>query len=92
VPREVVWLNGAPGSGKGANQNHILQTRGLEVCISLSDLLKTHPDSREIIARGDMLPDKVRVCAFVYVCVCVFVCVHMAGHPLVRFIQGVGRQ
>jgi hypothetical protein len=34
-----VWLNGAPGSGKGANQNHILQTRGLEDCICMSDLL-----------------------------------------------------
>ncbi len=34
-----MWLNGAPGSGKGANQNHILQTRGLEDCICMSDLL-----------------------------------------------------
>lgn len=78
VPREVVWLNGAPGSGKvrgglqartdlrglqvggiatglmrilhpdvlfvliclqGANTHHILQTRGLEHCISMSELL-----------------------------------------------------
>ncbi|KAG1678194.1 hypothetical protein FOA52_016131 [Chlamydomonas sp. UWO 241] len=59
VPREVVWLNGPPGCGKGANTNHILATRGLEASISVSALLKNHPDSRDFIERGEMLPDKV---------------------------------
>lgn len=39
VPREVVWLNGAPGAGKGANTQHILKTRGLDHSICLSTLL-----------------------------------------------------
>lgn len=39
VPREVVWLNGAPGAGKGANTQHILKTRGLDHSVCLSTLL-----------------------------------------------------
>ncbi|CAI7850752.1 unnamed protein product [Closterium sp. NIES-53] len=30
-PKEIVWLNGAPGAGKGANTPFILRTRGFEV-------------------------------------------------------------
>ncbi|KAF5837183.1 hypothetical protein DUNSADRAFT_4743 [Dunaliella salina] len=57
VPREVVFLNGAPGSGKGANTVHILKTRGLETSISLSSLLISHPEARAIIEKGEMIPD-----------------------------------
>eukprot|EP00798_Chlamydomonas_sp_ICE-L_P013833 gene13833-19754_t len=57
VPREVVFLNGAPGAGKGANTSHILAARGLEQVICVSSLLETHAESREIINRGDMIPD-----------------------------------
>lgn len=57
VPREVVWLNGAPGAGKGVNTVHILKTRGLDRDISLSDLLIDHPETKAMIDRGDMIPD-----------------------------------
>mmetsp|Transcript_26912 Transcript_26912/g.58761 ORF Transcript_26912/g.58761 Transcript_26912/m.58761 type:complete len:585 (+) Transcript_26912:197-1951(+) len=59
VPREIVCLNGAPGAGKGANTQHILKTRGLEHSICVSSLLTSHPDSRDAINRGDMIPDTV---------------------------------
>ncbi|GAX75664.1 hypothetical protein CEUSTIGMA_g3108.t1 [Chlamydomonas eustigma] len=57
VPREVVWLNGAPGAGKGVNTAHIMKIRGLQASISLSDILGDNAESRDIIRRGDMLPD-----------------------------------
>jgi len=39
VPREIIFLNGAPGSGKGVNTPHILQTRGFDSSICVSSLL-----------------------------------------------------
>lgn len=39
VPREIIFLNGAPGSGKGINTPHILQTRGIDASICVSSLL-----------------------------------------------------
>jgi adenylate kinase len=57
VPREVVWLNGAPGSGKGANTHHIMKTRGLEATFSMSGLLAASREARSLIDRGDMIPD-----------------------------------
>ena len=39
VPRETVFLNGAPGSGKGVNTPHILETRGIDSAICVSSLL-----------------------------------------------------
>lgn len=43
-PREVVWLNGAPGSGKGTNMPFIMKSRGLSRAIGMSQLLDTSPD------------------------------------------------
>jgi len=57
VPREVVWLNGAPGSGKGVNTVHIMKTRGLEASLSLSALLVDNAEAKANIDRGDMIPD-----------------------------------
>jgi hypothetical protein len=39
VPREIIFLNGAPGSGKGVNTPHILATRGIDSSICVSSLL-----------------------------------------------------
>jgi adenylate kinase family enzyme len=39
APRELVWLNGAPGSGKGTNTPFILRSRGLGRAVCVSSLL-----------------------------------------------------
>ncbi|PNH12318.1 adenylate kinase, partial [Tetrabaena socialis] len=59
VPREVVWLNGAPGAGKGANTQHILKTRGLDHSVNLSSMLQTNEGTRELIERGELIPDSM---------------------------------
>ncbi|PSC68866.1 adenylate kinase [Micractinium conductrix] len=56
-PREVVWLNGAPGSGKGTNMPFIMKSRGLSRAIGMSQLLDTSPDIKNIIDRGELVPD-----------------------------------
>ncbi|KAL4430829.1 hypothetical protein ABPG75_006085 [Micractinium tetrahymenae] len=56
-PREVVWLNGAPGSGKGTNMPFIMKSRGLSRAIGMSQLLDTSPDIKAIIDRGELVPD-----------------------------------
>lgn len=43
-PREVVWLNGAPGSGKGTNMPFIMKSRGLSRSIGMSQLLDGTPE------------------------------------------------
>lgn len=42
APAEVVWLNGAPGSGKGANTPFIMESRGITRAITM---LALHPPS-----------------------------------------------
>lgn len=59
VPREVVWLLGAPGAGKGVNTSHILRTRGLTKSFHISHLLDAFPESRRLIDAGEMVPDSL---------------------------------
>ena len=61
VPREVVWLNGAPGAGKSANIPHLLTTRGLSRHVSMSALLERCGEARRHMDHGDMLPDALVV-------------------------------
>lgn len=56
-PKEIVWLNGAPGSGKGANTSFILGARGLSRAVTMSTLLESSPDLKARIDAGDLLPD-----------------------------------
>lgn len=35
APDEVVWLNGAPGAGKGANTPFIMESRGISRAITM---------------------------------------------------------
>ena len=51
-PREVVWLNGAPGSGKGTNLKFIMKSRGLSRAVGMSQLLDTSPDIRVRVCKG----------------------------------------
>ncbi|KIZ03084.1 adenylate kinase 1 [Monoraphidium neglectum] len=59
VPREIIFLNGAPGSGKGINTPHILKTRGFDSSICVSSLLTSYPDARKFIDAGEMISDAV---------------------------------
>eukprot|EP00877_Chromochloris_zofingiensis_P000326 jgi/Chrzof1/10294/Cz04g36080.t1 len=57
VPREIVWLNGAPGAGKGVNTPHILKTRGLTKHFTISGLLESDQEAKRLMDSGEMIPD-----------------------------------
>lgn len=57
-PNEVVWLNGAPGAGKGTQTRFIQTYRSFTAApIVVSDLLKT-PAARKLIDAGLMVGDR----------------------------------
>jgi len=56
-PREIVFLGGAPGAGKGTNSLHIAKLRNFEApTIVVSDLLNT-PACKVLKDRGIMVDD-----------------------------------
>ncbi len=57
-PREIFWLNGAPGAGKGTNTQFILQYRdyGAEPIV-ISDLLSS-PEAKKRIDAGMLVGDR----------------------------------
>jgi adenylate kinase len=57
-PKEIMWLGGAPGSGKGTNTPFILRERGLTAPpLVISDLLDT-PEMRALKDRGQLVGDR----------------------------------
>ena len=57
-PKEIMWLGGAPGAGKGTNTPFILRERGLTAKpIVVSDLLDT-PEMRALKDRGQLIGDR----------------------------------
>ena len=57
-PKEIMWLGGAPGSGKGTNTPFILRERGLTAApIVVSDLLDT-PEMLALKDRGQFVGDR----------------------------------
>jgi adenylate kinase len=57
-PKEIMWLGGAPGSGKGTNTPFILRERGLTAPpIVVSDLLDT-PEMRALKDQGQFVGDR----------------------------------
>lgn len=63
LPKEIVWLNGAPGSGKGVNTPFILESRGLSRAVSMSSLFQNNEEIRSHMDRGELVPDStVRAC------------------------------
>ncbi len=57
-PKEISWLNGAPGAGKGTQTNVILASlKYSSAPIVMSDLLQT-PQMRAIKASGGLVGDK----------------------------------
>eukprot|EP00850_Spirogloea_muscicola_P023273 SM000343S12829 [mRNA] locus=s343:91292:94665:- [translate_table: standard] len=58
IPKEIVWLNGAPGAGKGANTPFILRTRGFQAkAIQISDLLQKSMETVAIMKSGGLVTD-----------------------------------
>jgi len=56
-PREITWLAGAPGAGKGTNSTHIAKARGYEApTIVMSSLLES-PECKRIKDAGGMVDD-----------------------------------
>lgn len=57
-PRQLVWLNGAPGAGKGTNTRTIMQVLGIEQQpVVVSDLLSS-PEFVKIKNSGGLVGDK----------------------------------
>jgi adenylate kinase len=57
-PREIIWLNGAPGAGKGTQTAFIQKTRDLTAeTVVVSSLLKS-PEAQRLIDAGMMVGDK----------------------------------
>jgi adenylate kinase len=57
LPREIIWLGGAPGAGKGTNTPFILRERGITApALVTSDLLNA-PEMRRIKDSGNLVGD-----------------------------------
>ena len=57
LPREIIWLGGAPGAGKGTNTPFILRERGITAPpIVTSDLLNA-PEMRVLKDAGNLVGD-----------------------------------
>ncbi len=57
-PKEIIWLNGAPGSGKGTNTPFILRERGITAGpIVVADLLNS-PEFKRIKDSGNLIGDR----------------------------------
>ena len=60
-PKEIMWLGGAPGSGKGTNTPFITRERGLTAPpIVMSDLFDT-PEMRKLKDEGKFIGDREAV-------------------------------
>ncbi len=57
LPKEIIWLGGAPGAGKGTNTNFILRERGIPApSIVTSDLLDS-PEMKRLKDGGNLVGD-----------------------------------
>ena len=57
LPREIIWLGGAPGAGKGTNTPFILRERGITAPpLVTSDLLNS-PEMRRLKDAGNLVGD-----------------------------------
>jgi adenylate kinase len=57
-PKEIIWLNGAPGSGKGTNTPFILRERGITAApIVVADLLNS-VEFKRIKDSGNLVGDR----------------------------------
>lgn len=57
-PREILWLNGAPGAGKGTHTKTIIAHKGFKTpSIEMSSLFKT-PEVKKLMDAGVLIDDK----------------------------------
>src|SRR5690606_12255155 len=57
-PKEIFWLNGAPGAGKGTQTRFIMDYKGLTASpIVISDLLQS-PEAKRLKDAGMMVGDR----------------------------------
>lgn len=61
TPKEIIWLNGPPGAGKGANLEFIKRIRGLSHSAVMSTVLARHPETASIMENGGLVSD-AKVC------------------------------
>lgn len=59
IPREVIFLNGPPGSGKGANLDFVKRIRGLTKAVTMSSMLAPNAEAQAIIQEGGLVPDAI---------------------------------
>jgi len=57
-PREITWLAGAPGSGKGTNSAHISLERGYQAPTIVMSSLLENPECKRIKDAGGMVDDE----------------------------------
>jgi chloramphenicol 3-O-phosphotransferase len=60
VPRHIILLNGAPGSGKAANLAAIQRAMGVPYSVEMSALLRWDPQAQQQMATGACLQDTAR--------------------------------
>ena len=59
APREIIWLNGPPGAGKGANNEFIQRIRGISRSITCSELLQQHAPCKLLMDSGALVSDEL---------------------------------
>lgn len=57
-PKEIMWLGGAPGAGKGTNTGFIMRERGYTAAPLVVSSLLTTPKMQAIKAAGNLVGDK----------------------------------
>jgi adenylate kinase len=57
-PKEIIWLNGAPGSGKGTNTPFILRERGITAPPLVVSSLLDAPEFRRLKDQGSLIGDR----------------------------------
>ena len=57
-PREIIWLGGAPGAGKGTNTPFIMDARGITAPPIVTSALLDSPSARAIKDRGQLVGDR----------------------------------
>jgi adenylate kinase len=60
-PKEIIWLNGAPGSGKGTNTPFILRERGITAEPIVTSALLNSPEATAIKNAGNLISDPIVV-------------------------------
>lgn len=57
-PKEIIWLGGAPGSGKGTNTPYIMKIRGITAPPIVISKLLSSPEAQRIKDVGGMVGDR----------------------------------